>query len=171
MFSYTLRHSDLTGLQGSQPAKDRVGILSTDGYIQPKRSIEFYGKFAMSDRSFSFAGSPSINTTTYLWDGRAQVRRSTRFDVAAEGRYLKQPVTDLKRGTWGIEAGFWPLADLRVGLGYNFKSVDEISANFPTNPIRQGVYFVLTTKRSRLFDLFSSPARPVNDPRDPKFQR
>ena len=171
MFSYTLRVSDLTGLQGGQPTKDKVGILSTDGYIQPTRSVEFYGKFAMSDRSFNYSGLPTISTNTYLWDGRTQIRLATRFDVAAEGRYLRQPVTNLKRGTWGIEAGFWPLADLRAGLGYNFKSADEISANFLTNPIRQGVYFVLTTKLSRLFDLFSSPARPVNDVRDPKFQR
>jgi hypothetical protein len=46
--------------------------------------------------------------------------------------------------------------DLRAGLGYSFRSADEIAANFLTSPAKQGVYFVLTSNMSNMFNLFKT---------------
>ena len=139
------------------PDHDRVSILSTDGYWQPNRPLEFYGKFAMSDRNYEFQGVAPINTRSYLWQGRAQVKLIRRLDGAIEGRVYNQPYAGITQSSLGAEVGLWVLRDFRGALGYNFKSADLISANFLTGNIHKGVYFVLSTKISRLFDLFSSP--------------
>ena len=176
LFSYTLRNTDLsaTQTQSSIPEHDHVGILSTDGYWQATRRLEFYGKFAFSDRSYSYDGTSFVSTLTYLTQGRLQYRFLRRFDAAAEARTLSQPDTSTNQWTAGAELGFWPASDLRVALGYNFKSADEISANFLTNPVRQGVYFVISSKLSNMFNLFNpvdcrcAPAAPVAPPPAPK---
>jgi outer membrane protein OmpA-like peptidoglycan-associated protein len=155
LFSWTLRTSDLTGVNTTLPQNDRVQMLMTDAYYQPHRRIELYGKFAVSDRDFNYVGSAPEQTLTYLYQGRTQFRISRRFDAAVEGRFVVQPVNSIDQWTVGIEGGFWVLKDLRVGLGYNFKSADEIAANFLTNPVRQGVYFVLSSKLSNMFNLFN----------------
>ncbi len=155
LFSWTMRTSALDGVNTTLPQNDRVNLLMTDGYYQPHRRIEFYGKFAFSDRTYNYVGDTPVSTLTYLFQGRTQVRISRRFDAAVEGRIVVQPDTSTDQWTVGAEGGFWILKDLRVGLGYNFKSADEIAANFLTNPVRQGVYFVLSTKLSNMFNLFN----------------
>ena len=157
MFSYTIRAADLTAPGSTRPDHDRVSILSTDGYWQPKRPIEFYGKFAMSDRFYEFQGSAPINTRNYLWQGRAQVKLIRRLDGAIEGRVYDQPYAKITQSSAGAELGLWVLRDFRAALGYNFKSADLINVNFLTGNVHKGVYFVLSTKLSSLFNLFSAP--------------
>jgi hypothetical protein len=155
LFSWTLRSAGLNGVNTSLPQNDRVSLLMTDGYYQPHRRIELYGKFAFSDRVYNYPGDKSASTLSYLYQGRTQVRVSRRFDAAVEARFVVQPVSSINQWTMGTEGGFWLLKDLRVGLGYNFKSADQISGNFLTNPVRQGVYFVLSSKLSTMFNLFN----------------
>ena len=45
---------------------------------------------------------------------------SKRFDGALEQRYIWQPTTDSHRNGTALEIGFWPIADARVAVGYNF---------------------------------------------------
>jgi len=156
LFSYTLRDASLNGIDTSLPQNDKVGMLSTDGFVQANRWLELYGKFALSDRTYNYAGSPSLSTVTYLWQARAQAKISRRFDVAGEARFIYQPDTSIDQWTAGVEAGFWVVKDLRAGIGYSFRSADEMAANFLTNPAKQGVYFVLTSKLSDMFNLFKT---------------
>ncbi|HWZ44185.1 MAG TPA: hypothetical protein VNW97_11965 [Candidatus Saccharimonadales bacterium] len=155
LFSYTLRQMRIAGVPSSQ--NDNVGLLSTDGYLQAARNLEFYGKVALSDRTARIGDGTDISTMTYLYQGRTQLRISRSFDAAAEARILQQPVTGTHRWSVGNEVGYWVIPDLRIALGYNYKSIDEYKANFLSNPIRHGVYFVMSTKLSHLFDLFGTP--------------
>jgi hypothetical protein len=82
--------------------------------------------------------------------------RHRSFDAAAEARILSQPVTSTQRWSLGNEVGYWIIPDVRVVLGYNYKSIDEYRANFLASPGRRGVYFVMSTKLSNLFDLFGT---------------
>lgn len=154
LFSYTVRSSVISG---PQRQTERVGVLSTDGYLQPAQRLELYGKVALSDRALADGEQPASGTLTYLWQGRAQYRITRLVDAAAEGRVLDQPATNTSRWTIGNEAGFWLIPDLRLALGYSFKTDEEIQANFLNNPVRRGAYFVLSTKLSNLFDLFGTP--------------
>jgi hypothetical protein len=43
-------------------------VLSTDGYVQPLRRLDLFGKFAWQSSAFA----TGISTDTYLWQGRAQ---------------------------------------------------------------------------------------------------
>jgi len=66
-----------------------------------------------------------------------------------------QPSSATTRTSTGAELGFWLLPDLRLGAGYNFAVSRE---PFGTNliPQRRGFYFTITSKLSRLFDLFGT---------------
>ena len=84
-------------------------------------------------------------------------------DAAVEARILRQPVTDTQRWSVGNEVGYWIMKDLRLALGYNYKSIDEYRADFLSNPVRHGVYFVMSTKLSNLFNLFGTPKEGLVD--------
>jgi hypothetical protein len=92
-----------------------------------------------------------------LFQARAQYRLAARIDIAGEGRYLYQPSSGSQRRWFGAELGFWVLPDLRVGGGYNFSRAQEVSG-FTSNSIynRNGFYFVISSKLSRLFNLFGT---------------
>ena len=156
LFSYTLRTSDLLGLTGFRQ-KDSVSIISSDAFFQATHALELFGKASLSHRTFSGDGVPAVSTDTYLMQGRAQMKIRGRFDAAGEGRILGQPASSTTRWTAGIEGGYWALRDVRLGVGYSFKSMDEISQNFLTSPIHSGVYFVMSTKLSNIFNLFTTP--------------
>ncbi|MDP9054137.1 MAG: hypothetical protein M3N93_07510, partial [Acidobacteriota bacterium] len=173
LFSYAYRAADLSAQQTALPQTDRVSLLSTDGYYQPHRRVELYGKFAFSARTYDYVGADPVSTLTYLYQARAQFRIARRFDAAVEGRIVNQPDTSLTQSTLGAEAGYWLVRDLRIGVGYNFKSAQEIAANFLTNPVKQGIYFVLSSKLSNMFNLFSPgecncAAPPVRPPPAPE---
>jgi hypothetical protein len=70
---------------------------------------------------------------------------------------------DSSRSTVAAELGFWPIADLRLGLGYNFRdTTDPFGRDRQGRP--RGAYVTLSTKLAHLFDLLGStpapPARP-----------
>jgi uncharacterized repeat protein (TIGR01451 family) len=182
LFNYTVRNFDSAGtglspftptgigtlpFQGGtvyQPASPVFGtqnqfvqVLSSDGFWQPAKRLELFGRVATSDRSSSLPGEATVSTFTYLVQGRVQYRFARLFDAATEVKWMVQPVTDTHQYTTGTELGVWALPDLRVGLGYNWRSNIDYGVEFLDRSIHRGFYFTLTSKMSKIFDLFGTP--------------
>ena len=100
---------------------------------------------------------PYAGNLTYLAQGRAQYQLSRLFDVAVEDRYLYQPSSGSKKNWVGAELGFWATPDLRIGGGYNFSRSQE-PIGFNNNSVfnRRGFYFVISSKLSKIFNLFGT---------------
>jgi len=58
------------------------------------------------------------------------------------------------------------LPELRFGLGYNFAKATEPAGSLIAGT-RRGFYFNITTKLSRLFDLFGKARNTQSQPRTP----
>jgi uncharacterized repeat protein (TIGR01451 family) len=156
LFSFTHRSLVQDAATGSSvETRDRLDALSTDGYFQATDRLELYGRLALRFSANGQADLPFVSTFTYLAQGRAQYRLTRRFDWAVEMRRMTQLSSGTSRSVYGSEVGFWALPDLRVGLGYNFSAKREPVGVDPL-PTRRGFYFTLTSKLSRLFDLFGT---------------
>jgi hypothetical protein len=135
----------------------RASRLSTDGYWRPLGWLELYGKGGWQRLDVPLS---ALVTDTYLAQGRVQVSFSRWVDAALENRYLAQPITDSSRSTLAAEIGIWPIADFRVGFGYNFRdTTDPFHRDEQGRP--QGFYFTLSTKLAHLFDLLGSAPAPA----------
>lgn len=156
LFSYTRRSYAQAGLTNSGDVKDRDDVLSSDGLVKLKKELEFYGKFALRIAGNGQPQAPYISTLTYLAQSRLQYRFAKYFDAAGEARLLGQPVTGTSRTGLGAEIGFWALSDLRLGVGYNFTKADEQANRSAFGLSKRGVYFVISSKLSNVFNLFGT---------------
>lgn len=156
LFSYEHRDSSFSDGK-STPVQQKFDILSTDGFYQPTAKLEFYGRFAWKLTGDNSADLPLAVSSTFLMQGRAQYKIWRYFDIAAEDRYIFQP-NGSNRNWFGIEGGYWATSDLRLGVGYNFSRVREPYGFNNQNQVfnRGGFYFVISTKLSRLFNLFGT---------------
>ncbi len=155
LFSYNHRSLFQGGLTDQVPTRDRRDTLSTDGYYQPCKDLELFGRVAVNFNANGQPGLPYVSTLTYLTQARAQYHVTTRIDWAIESRMIFQPSSGTSRTSTGAELGFWLLPDLRLGAGYNFAvSREPFGSNLI--PQRRGFYFTITSKLSRLFDLFGT---------------
>ncbi|MDX6613910.1 MAG: hypothetical protein QOD75_3096 [Blastocatellia bacterium] len=160
LFSYNRSARVTSGATTTTTTNDRVETLSTDAFYQLTPRLEFSGRLAARFNANGSDGIPFVATLTYLSQGRAQYRFAERFDLAAEMRALIQPGSGTARKSYGAELGYWPLPDLRLGLGYNLSSAFEPSGNLPGSA-RRGFYFNISTKLSNLFDLFGASRNNV----------
>jgi len=155
LFSYT-RYSRETNEAGtSTKGRDRVETLATDAFYQLTRKLEFSARLAARFNANGQDDKAYVSTLTYLAQGRMQYRFAKRFDFAAELRGMFQPKSETGKRSYGTEIGYWPLPDLRFGVGYNFLRAVEPAGSFAGSG-RRGFYFVISTKLSNLFDLFGA---------------
>ena len=157
LLGYKHRKSFFTNGDGKAPNELRSDVLSLDGFHQTTKRLELYGRFALKFGADGNVSTPKAGNLTYLMQGRAQYRLSRWIDLASEGRYLYQPTTGSKNSWFGLEAGYWATPDVRIGGGYNFSKSKEVFG-FKNNKVldRNGTYFVISTKVSKLFDLFGT---------------
>jgi len=155
LFSYNHRSLFQDGLIGQLPTRDRRDTLSTDGYYEPCKNLELFARVALNFNANGQPGLPYVSTMTYLTQARAQYHFTKRLDWAIESRMIFQPSSGTSRTSTGAELGFWVLPDLRLGGGYNFTASRE-PAGSGLIPQRRGFYFTITSKLSRLFDLFGT---------------
>jgi uncharacterized repeat protein (TIGR01451 family) len=154
LFSYTHRSSKTRDAAGAI-TQDNFDSLSTDAYRQVTRRFEVYGHFALRRSANGDPQLPFISTLSFLAQMRAQYQLTSRIDAAIETRLLAQPSSGTRRMTHAAEIGYWVLPDLRLGVGYNFTASKEPlgASGLPT---RRGYYFTVTSKISRLFNLFGT---------------
>jgi large repetitive protein len=158
LFSYTRRDLSQDSGESSGETRDRSDTLSSDFYYQPARDIELYGRFALKFGDTASQGTAPVSTLTYMSQGRVVYRLGRYFDVAGEGRWMAQPASRTARASFGAEAGFWIMPDLRVGGGYNWTGAAD-SGLVGLRPARRGFYFTISSKLSNLFDLFGTPSQ------------
>jgi large repetitive protein len=156
LFSYRYRSLSQEGIDGLQPTRQRADVLSADGYYQLANNLEVYGRFALKVSADGDAQLAYVSTLTYMAQGRAQYRLGRYFDLAAETRYMIQPITGSRSQSTGSEIGFWATPDLRLGGGYNFSSSFDSPGSRQFNNGRRGFYFTISSKLSNLFDLFGT---------------
>ena len=155
LFSYTRRDVSQRNGDRAGETRDRSDTLSSDGYYQPAREVELYGRFAMKFGDTASPGLARVSTLTYMTQGRVVYRLGRYVDVAGEGRWLAQPVSRTARASFGAEAGFWILPDLRIATGYNWTGAAQAGL-VGLAPARRGFYFTISSKLSNLFDLFGT---------------
>jgi uncharacterized repeat protein (TIGR01451 family) len=157
LFSY--RRADLTQPQQFfelARLSERQSSLSTDGYWRPVGWLELYGKGAWQELGLPLSAE---STSTYLAQGRLQLALSRWIDVALEQRWLHQRETDTSRNTVATEIGVWPIPDLRIGVGFNFRDTTDPFGR-DRQGRSQGIYMTISSKLAHLFDLLGSAPAP-----------
>ncbi|HEX8180932.1 MAG TPA: hypothetical protein VF525_15405, partial [Pyrinomonadaceae bacterium] len=176
LFSYTHRAFTQSGQAASDTMSERGDTVSMDGYWQPERRTELFGRFALKFGGNSREGLISTSALTYMAQLRAARRIRRSLDTAFEYRFMAQPTTGTRRTSTGVELGYWMFADIRFGVGYNFTTATEPDGILLTRP--RGFYFTISTKLSNLFDLFGTAsaglaptgqtAAPTDKPEQPQ---
>jgi uncharacterized repeat protein (TIGR01451 family) len=160
LFSYSRRSRETTGSDTTATTRDRAETLSTDAFYQLTPQLELSARLAARFNANGQGNAPYVATLTYLTQGRMQYRFAKRYDLAAELRALIQTSSWTAKKSFAAELGYWALPELRVGAGYNFTSATEPFGS-SAGGTRRGFYFNISTKLSRLFDLFgTSDKRP-----------
>jgi hypothetical protein len=135
---------------GSVPR--RAGRLSADGLIDLRHGLELYSRLAIARTPGLYAG---YRQATYL-QGRLQQSLSSRFDIAAEARWIRESAH--VSGTWvaGMEWGAWITQDLRIGLGYSPMPFSNPGSLLNSTAARGGAYLVISSRLSSIFDLMGA---------------
>lgn len=128
-----------------KPAVDSLVIIgSTEGVYQPFQPIQIMGKYALK-RAQETSLSITSTTLTDIYIGRLTYQFAYRFDIAGEYRMLHQHQTDDYENAYAAEIGTWPISNVRIALGYNFRG--SVEPDFPDSEYwAQGPFFRIETK-------------------------
>ncbi|HEX8179803.1 MAG TPA: SdrD B-like domain-containing protein [Pyrinomonadaceae bacterium] len=177
LFSYTHRAFTQSGANLHDATNERSDLVSMDGFWQPQKRTELFGRFALKFGGNGREGLISTSALTYMAQMRAARRIRRSLDAAVEYRFIAQPTTGTRRTSTGVELGYWMFADIRFAVGYNFTTASEPDGILLAKP--RGFYFSISTKLSNLFDLFGTTseglvpageqpdAPPASAPRSP----
>ena len=137
-------------------------VLSTEAIYSPNWRWELYGKYALrnSRTSVNTAGNRfSNNSTVQLAQARATYRLGYRWDAVAEARWIGGD--GYSETGYSVEAGYYPLPDLRLAAGYSGGATDT---DFGDDRSAGGFYVGVTAKLGGLFSGFGSqPIAPVQE--------
>lgn len=161
-----LSHDYFNGLLKYQVRRTNMGInqlsdvfsntFSFEGFIQPSYSWELYTKLALRNSVDTTEGFNPVSSNLTLGLARLTHKFMYNFDGVLEYRNLGQWETKTNYNEVSAEIGYFPIKDLRVGLGYNFLmySDSEKRDNFKdilgSNYTSQGPYVNLTMKLDSL---------------------
>jgi hypothetical protein len=121
--------------------------FATELIYTPSWRWEFYGKHALR-KSTSYLASDLVGSELVsLSQLRATYRFAYRWDVAAEGRWIRQPEADYNEVGWVAELGFYVTPDLRLSGGYVFGEVSD--RDFDSGRSADGFFFGLTMKMNQ----------------------
>lgn len=158
LFSYDIRRYDRdipsTTAQSFTLKSENVQQVSSDGLINLTKKVELYGRFAWRHAESVGLNLAGASTDTYLTQARLQNRFARYFDLTLEGRAFGQFGYSGTRYSYGAEFGYWPISDIRLAVGYNARKVDDFFSFFGQS--RKGVYFSISTKTSRFFNVFGT---------------
>ncbi|MBD2577138.1 hypothetical protein [Oscillatoria sp. FACHB-1406] len=127
-------------------------VLAMEAIYAPNWQWEFYAKYALRNSTTFLANNFSNTSFLHLGQVRATYRFAYQWDATLEARAIGQPTAGFTELGWAAELGFYPIPDLRVGVGYAFGSVDD--RDFSGYRSKDGIYFGVTLKVNELFGGF-----------------
>jgi hypothetical protein len=148
LFSYDQgrsRGAELLGIQSG-----RRDQLSADAYILVAPKLESYTRVAAV--WLPPISGLSRDTATYL-QTRLQRSLTKRFDIAGEGRWVKESSAGPIETIGAAEFGAWLTRDFRVGLGYTSRGFVNPGSMMNSTATRGGPYFVISSRLAAIFDL------------------
>jgi hypothetical protein len=150
-YGYGLAQNLTTPGIAGNPRNDR---LSIDGLVELGHGVESYSRLSMS--RFNEDGGHRLATFV---QSRLQKSLARRFDIAGEARWIRESVHAPGRLIPGVEWGTWVTRDLRVGLGYSPRGFANPGSLLNSTAARGGVYLVVSSKLSGIFDLMGNGGR------------
>ncbi|MEL6553831.1 MAG: TonB-dependent receptor [Cyanobacteria bacterium J06621_11] len=133
-------------------------LFATEAIYAPNWRWELYGKYALrnSSTAVSTAGNNfSSNRTVQLAQARATYRLGYRWDLVGEARWIAGG--DYSETGYVLEAGYYPLPDLRLSAGYSGGATDS---DFDNDRSAGGFYVGVSAKLGGLFSGFGT--QPLN---------
>ncbi|MGD1896876.1 MAG: TonB-dependent receptor [Phormidesmis sp.] len=135
-------------------------LLAAEAIYTPNWRWELYGKYALrnSRTAVTIAGNDfSGNSTVQLAQARATYRLGYRWDVVGEARWISGG--DYSETGYSLEAGYYPLPDLRLSAGYSGGATDS---DFDNDRSAGGFYVGVTAKLGGLLSGFGTqPIAPL----------
>lgn len=120
-------------------------LLSLEELYRPDRLLEIAGRYA-----YKLDGDAYYPAHSSLFDLRGTQRIGSRFDVAAEARFLSaHGIAGASTAGFAIEAGYRLGGEMRLAAGYNFSGSPDPS--LAVAPTRRGVYATATSVIDRVF--------------------
>ncbi len=115
----------------------------------PSWRWEFYGKYALRKSTSDLADDLAGSSLVSLSQLRATYRFARRWDISAEGRWIRQSEADYNEFGWVGELGFYVTPDLRLSAGYGFGEVSD--RDFNGDRSADGFYLGLTMKMNQVW--------------------
>ncbi|MGB7084876.1 MAG: TonB-dependent receptor [Phormidesmis sp.] len=135
-------------------------VLSAEAIYAPNWRWELYGKYALRNSRTAISGNGSSfsnSSTVQLAQARATYRLGYRWDAVGELRWLGG--SSYNEVGYLLEAGYYPLPDLRLSAGYSGGATDY---DFGENRNAGGFYLGATAKLGGLLDGFGTqPSDPA----------
>jgi hypothetical protein len=139
LFSYEVQNGDITDLPTN------ASVLSLEELVRPSRLTEIAARYA-----YKLDGDSYYPARSSLFGIRVDQRVTSKFDIAAETRYLSaHNIANASTTAFAIEAGYRIGSDLRVAGGYNFSGSPDPS--LVAAPTRRGVYGTVTSVIDSIF--------------------
>jgi hypothetical protein len=124
--------------------------LTADAYFLVAPKTESYTRFA----AVQLPAAPGVSRdiATFI-QTRLQRSLAKRFDVAAEGRWVRETSRGSYEPIVAGELGFWLTKDFRFGGGYSTRGFVNPGSLLSSTATRGGAYFVISSRLSAMFDL------------------
>ena len=161
LFNYSYRNTALSSRAGENPTRLRADTLSADGFYELSPSVEVFARAAVKVSGDGNPVLPFARAMTYLLQARARYLLGNSWDAALEARNIYQPAGKSSKRDYAAELGYWATPDVRLAVGYNFRRSLDFGS---LNNTKGGFYFTISTKISRLFDLFGTATTKLEGP-------
>jgi hypothetical protein len=148
LFSYDQENADGAGFIASQVGKTER--FSTDGYVRLTPGLESYSRVSAVLRP---TGEDQPRDVAWLVQSRLQQALGKRFDIAVEGRFVREIGMDDWKTIGAVEGGFWLSQSLRIGIGYSTRGFQDPGSLLNSTAARGGLYLALSSRLASLFDL------------------
>ena len=133
-------------------------LFALETLYTPNYRWEFYGKFALRSTT-SYLASDLIGTNSLtLGQLRAAYKLGYQWDIAAEGRWIRQSNSGFNEFGYLLELGYYMTPNLRLAAGFSFGGADDIDFNGSRS--RGGPYLSITAKLDDLFGFGKQPIAP-----------